>query len=298
MAVVPTESPALKRAFMAGRHAHPDLALDFEPFAAAAARAAMRRLEKLGLAHDADALESAWASVRGPDLYLAQACEADLPGAWDQLHATYADRLTAVAHRQGLRGADGEALSTEVLAELALPPSSGETRTRLGSFGGACTLAGWMAVVLTRRIAARARRKRPTSLEAAQGGEDHSADPAERRPSDPVDSLVDEEVRRRLGEAFTSAWAGLTPKERLALVAKYRDGRKQKEIAALLSRRRAAREPPRQAGADEGECRVPGGRGRPGRFVGGASRRRPTGTGNFPGRGASPGRRRRSWRIA
>lgn len=231
----PLESPALKRAYMAGRHAHADLELPFEAFADAAARATHRRLEKLGVADDPAAREAAWERLRGADLYLAQACEAQVPSAWFHVHESYAPRLTAIARRQGVRGADAEGLATEVLAELALPPSSGETRTRMGSFGGACTLAGWMAVVLTRRIAAKARRKQPVSLDAGSDAEEGRPEQAERTPSDPLTGVLDEEARGQLRDAFARAWEGLTPKERLALVAKYRDGRKQKEIAALLS---------------------------------------------------------------
>ena len=228
----PARSLTLRRVHEVARSAHPTLDVPFETFARAAHRTAAARMEKLGLAGDAAQFEDAYGRVRGADLLLAQACELNLEGAWDLLHDAYAPRLTAVARRQGIKGADAESLANEVLATLAMPPASGVARTRMGTFGGACTLAGWLAVVLTRRIAADARRKHPVSLDAS--GNEGTPDPMERTPHDPLQEVVDHETRTALEVAFADVWGSLTAKEQLALAAKFRDGRKQREIAALL----------------------------------------------------------------
>ena len=200
-----------------------------------------------------EACEQAWEGVRGPDLYLAQACEVDAPGAWDQLHATYASRLTAIANRQGLRGADAEGLATEVLAELSLPPSSGQTRTRMGSFGGACTLAGWLAVILTRRIAAQARRKRPTSLDATSAdGDEARPEPEERTPSDPLGGCAGRRGPRPVADRLRQGVVHADAQGAAGARREIPRWTQAEGECGPAGRRRTARESTRGPGADQG----------------------------------------------
>jgi len=54
------------------------------------------------------------------------------------------------------------------------------------------------------------------------------------RTEEPPHSMAAEEARGRFESALGRAWESLTPLQQFALTLKYRDGRRQREIAELL----------------------------------------------------------------
>lgn len=219
----------LRRAFEAGRQKWGDLGLGVEPFASGVVERIHKRLDGLGLPATPEAMGASIRAAAGADLYLARAAEAGSDAAWQALHATFHPRLRALALRRGADAATADQMVGEVLGRLAQPPPRGGARTLLGTFTGAGSLFGWLAVILVRGLAARARRPRPVSL-----GEDEATVPGSRRPADPVAALTGTEAGARLREALASAWSTCTDRERLVLLYKFRDGLAQRRMAELM----------------------------------------------------------------
>ncbi len=219
-----------RRAFEAGRSTWGDVGLAFEAFAEGAHARIRARLERLGLPVTPESIQASIRAAAGADLYLARAGESGSEEAWQTLHAAFRPRLRALALRRGADGATAEQLAGEVIGQLAEPPPRGEARTVLGTFTGAGSLFGWLAVILVRRLAAGARRRSPVSL-----AEEEATVPGTRRSADPVAAITDTEAGTRLREALALGWDACTERERLVLLYKYRDGLAQRKVAHLLA---------------------------------------------------------------
>jgi hypothetical protein len=63
------------------------------------------------------------------DLFLARACEHGCNAAWTELRRAYRNRLLGLARHKASSSANAEDVVDDLLAELALPPASGATRT-------------------------------------------------------------------------------------------------------------------------------------------------------------------------
>jgi DNA-directed RNA polymerase specialized sigma24 family protein len=226
----------LRRGYEDGRAEYGDLGIDFPTFAERAVRLAARRTLSLGLAATPERLAEALARAGLSDLALTTACEAGDPAAWRVLSARFVPRLCGLAARRGAAPAEAEAFAIDLVGDLSLPPRSGGTRTLLGTFDGAGSLFAWLAVILVRRMATAARVVRPLSLDAGRAGYAGSAPRATRdgTAADPSEASADAETGDRFGGALEAAWRGMTARERLALLCKYRDGLSQRGIAALL----------------------------------------------------------------
>jgi RNA polymerase sigma-70 factor (ECF subfamily) len=91
------------------------------------------------------------AQLHSRDLYLATACAARHDSAWRRFEALYQrhiDELVRCLARNPLQAADvGEAL----LVDLFLPDRSGHSR--IGSYDGRSSLATWLHVIVTHRVA-------------------------------------------------------------------------------------------------------------------------------------------------
>lgn len=188
-----------------------------------------------GAPSDAAALEDSLRRSPADDVFLAVACERDVAGAWDVLHRRYLPRLRGLGQRHGLAGTAADALARDLLGELALPPVRGGARTRLGTYLGAGTLFGWLALILVRRIgASRTAAPRPgdPAPEAAFRGDEVASARADAR--DPGESAAAAETAHRAAERIDRAWAELSPRERLVLVWKHVDGVSQQEIARRI----------------------------------------------------------------
>jgi RNA polymerase sigma factor (sigma-70 family) len=232
----PEPAARLEAAHAAAVDLYGDLGLDAAAYAERARALAKGHFARLGLPDDEEHVSTFLARAALEDVYLAGACEAGSRDAWDVLHARFAARLEGFAVRRGLSSAEAESLVQDLIGDLAAPPPRAAARTLLGTFDGAGSLFGWLSVVLLRRIAGQARRKRPQSLDAQdpQVGEGARAPAGRPMPLPAPAALVGAEDATRLTAAFGRAWARLKPQERLALVLKHRDGRTQREIAACL----------------------------------------------------------------
>jgi RNA polymerase sigma factor (sigma-70 family) len=164
------------------------------------------------------------------DLFLAIACEEKVPGAWEIFQKTYEAGLRARAS-----GQDGAArtVSDGLLADLYQPRVSGTSRTRLGSYDGSGPLGAWLHTVLRhgatderRRRASESRRHREAGMRSSATGSDLT--------TDPVAVVSAQELRDKFEQALYHGWECLSPRESLAVIWKFRDGKAQVEIAQLL----------------------------------------------------------------
>jgi RNA polymerase sigma factor (sigma-70 family) len=218
----------LRRAFSAGAAAHPGVVLGFDEFAGRFGSLIRGRVVGLGLDPTPDRL-AAWAErAAHADLYLAIAAALGAPGAWDRLARLLRPRLRGLALKRGARDPSADTLAADVLADMALPASKGAAGPLIGTYAGSGSLFGWAAVLLVRRLS-RAGRRAAASLDA-----DDAPEPASRSVPDPGGSAEDAEETRRFETAFAEAWIGLSPRERLALAWKHRDGLAQRDIGRLL----------------------------------------------------------------
>ena len=219
-----------------GTRLYGELGLALAEFHARAVALAKSHLARLDLAASATRIANVLDRAALADLYLATACEAQCTGSWDVLHARFATRLEGYAVRRGLSSGEAEAVVQDLFGDLASPPPGNRARTVLGTYDGTGSLFGWLSVVLTRRIAGQARKRRPQSLDAQDAAVGEAARPAsaDAQSVPPPASLVSSEDSKRLTAAFTGAWERLKPQERLALVLKHRDGTSQRDVATFL----------------------------------------------------------------
>jgi RNA polymerase sigma factor (sigma-70 family) len=229
------ERVAVDRAFDAGRAAWGDVGLERDDFRACVAQRAARcgGTSEEGRADEASEWIHAAALV---DLYLASACEAGNSRAWEILTHDMRPRLEGFAARRGHGSFEAESVVQDLLGDLAAPPSRPIARTLLGTFDGSGSLFGWLCVVLLRRIAGAARRRRTSSLEAQDHASIATAVPAvPRTPAvDPAAAAAGVEASARFDRALDEAWLSLTVQERLAILFKHRDGLTQRQIGSLL----------------------------------------------------------------
>ncbi len=217
---------ALQRAWTAARKRLGDLGLALEIYANDVWTLVRTRREQRGHEHDDAACGAIVPGLALEDLYLARGCEHGSERGWTHLDNEYRSRLTGLALRRGAKGVDPEDVTSGLLADLALPPTRGGARTRLGTFGGVGSLWAWLAVALVRRL------QRETQKRRAATGDLFEGDLGV--PAEGEASTDDAESAAALEAALRQGWAALAPEERCAIVWKHRDGLKQRRIGALL----------------------------------------------------------------
>lgn len=222
----------LRPAFDDGAAAHGALPFSFDVFSRRALALTVRRLERSMPSPSREEIADALSRAALADLYLAVACEDGVPGAWERFAERYERTIVALAVRRGASNADAEELASELPGELFTPPPDGGSRTRLGTFDGAGSLQGWLAVIVQRRLADRRR----VAVRVVPLPDGHDALPAREGAGsgDPVGLAVGAEMGRRFDEALRDAWTALTPREALVILLRYRDGVPQNEIARML----------------------------------------------------------------
>ena len=204
----PPEDAPLRRAFAAGQRAYPHLPLPYGRFSG-------RRDVLISAAH-------------AEDYYLACACNAGVPGAWEQLQTRVAGPLRAFLRKRGASEADAHQILDEAWGSLAEPPPRGGAMTRIGTYDGRGSLRAWLATILWRRLADRWRdRSGDRELPSEESGPESSRE-------DPAQRASQEESAALLGRALEEAWARLTDRELHAMVLKYRHQLPQTEIARAL----------------------------------------------------------------
>jgi len=219
----------------AGVASHGDLGLALPDYERRVAVVAARHWSRQGVEPTTERVAEHLAGAALADLYLACAADAGSERAWTVLSDRYRTRLEGFAVRRGLSSEAAVTTVQDVLGDLALAPSSGAARTVLGTYDGTGNLFSWLSVVVVRRIAGDARRKKPASLDAdPDGGVSPERTPTGRVVAEPTTLAATDETRARFAVALDRAWRGLTSQERLALVAKHRDGWSQRQVGALL----------------------------------------------------------------
>lgn len=241
---VPTVGPlsqgdhdVLSAALEAAREKGLAFSRTLESFESDVRRLAARHLAGLEVEPSAERVSRYVGSAALEDLVLACACEAGDGGAWAAFDQLYRDRLTGFAVRRGLAGSNADAVVSDVIGDLFAPPTRGGTRSVLGTYDGSGSLFGWLSIVVLRRIAGAARARKPQSLDALDesGVAKHTAlRPGVTSPPTPDDLVHRDEVTARFASAFDVAWQGLSGQERLALVAKHRDGLTQRRAGEYL----------------------------------------------------------------
>lgn len=205
---LPAAEPWVHRTFNLGARAHPGVGLDLGIY--------VRRMVNRQ-------------APRVPeDAFLAAACDAHAPGAWERLKQRYERPLRAFLRKRGTSSADARQLLDDVWGVLAAPPARGGSATRIGTYDGRGTLYAWLATVTWRRS---------TDVWRARAGvSDLPEGTAPTTPvrQDPSRKLADAETERLLAEALESAWAKLTVRQLHVIVLKYRHRLPQKEIAKAL----------------------------------------------------------------
>jgi RNA polymerase sigma factor (sigma-70 family) len=216
-----------------GRSTYPHLRALAAPLERRVATLAARHWRGQGLDPTPERVSAYVHGAALEDLYLTTACEEGSEPAWGTLSDAYRSRLEGFAVRRGLCGADAEAAAQDLLGDLAAPPPRPGNRTLIGTFDATGSLFGWLCIVLARRIAARARLRRVERLEDDAADAQGSTRPT-RAALDPASVVAQREAEAGFERALVSAWESLSGQERLALVAKHRDGLTQRDVGRML----------------------------------------------------------------
>ena len=171
-------------------------------------------------------IENVLGSLRLQELVLARACSAGHNGAWEVFLARYRGAMYEAAYQIAHDEVAGRALADSLYAELYGLNEHGEQRSsKLRSYLGRGSLAGWLRTVLAQEYVNQYRRtRRETSLEAAvEDGKQFAASEPQASPADP-----------RVEAATTAELAALRAEERFLLAAYYLDRRTLADIAKLL----------------------------------------------------------------
>ncbi len=213
-----------------GRRAHPGIHVELNAFTREVLGRVLRRLARVQLdPSPARALEALGATAF-EDLYLVVACDRGAEAAWGRLIDVHAGRIDDLARSIGWRDR-AASIGQDLLGDLSRPPAHGEARTRLGTYDGSGSLFAWLAVILRRREATRARRRAqpPTPLEPALFDAELAPD-----ASSPVSALIDAEEGARVVHALQAAWAQLSTREQLALHFRFGESLRLKDVGGLL----------------------------------------------------------------
>jgi RNA polymerase sigma factor (sigma-70 family) len=239
--VTPPLAAAVAASLTQARLKYGELGLAPADFAADVLRQGKAHWARQGVEADATRLEAYALRAALPDLVLASACERQVARAWDVLVGEFAPRLEGFAVRRGLASSEAESIVQDLLGDLSAPPPKEGARTLLGTYDATGSLFGWLSVVLLRRIAGRARKRSPLSLDAQEPDVREAAAPPATTarghtsvPAGAAGQAQERETAQRVGAAVARAWTLLSAQERFALVLKHRDDRSQREIGALL----------------------------------------------------------------
>jgi RNA polymerase sigma factor (sigma-70 family) len=177
----------------------------------------------------APALGTLLARPTRADLFIAVACDAGTPGAWETLASRFFKLLTGLAVKQGLAPDEADELISELPGLLQEPPAGGGASSLIGTYEGAGRLLAFLAVIVVRRAVDRIRRRRP-----AETPEERASLAARTVPDDPAALAIEGETARAVESALGEGWKRLSGRESLALLYRFRDGLPQKRIAELF----------------------------------------------------------------
>src|SRR5271165_1466017 len=168
------------------------------------------------------------ASIRVKELVLARACARGNEAAWETFLIEYREMLYSAAYGITKQDSAGRELADSLYAELFGMSARGEYRqSKLASYTGRGSLAGWLRSVLAQRYVDEYRKaRRLVNIEDQD---------AELLTAMPATSLIDDDVHRRtLADCIGIVLRQLAAEDRFLLHAYYLDGRNLAEIAMLL----------------------------------------------------------------
>src|SRR5581483_6203786 len=174
-----------------------------------------------------DGVRSFFLSLRVEELGLARACAAGNNAAWEIFLTRFREKLYLSALRIAREDSAARDLADTLYADLyGTNAREGQRVSKLASYTGRGSLAGWLRTVLAQEYVNRYRRtKRLVSLdEESEDGVQFRAPESEAGP--PADS--------RLAQATDEVLAALSAEDRTVLSGYYLDGRTLAEIARML----------------------------------------------------------------
>lgn len=210
---------ALRAAFERGRDEYGALPLGFEAYADQALRVIRPRA-----AGEPRAIEAALGAPPATDLYLAIACDARVPGAWELLEQRFAVRLEQQVRRFGATPVEAEELVRELPGVLINPSARSDAATLIGTYDASGTLFSWLTTILSNRLTDRRRRRKTDSLRSSESDDE----------LDPPGSVVNAETVRRIEEVMKPALLDLPARDYFLLTWKYHDNLPQHEMARRL----------------------------------------------------------------
>jgi len=168
------------------------------------------------------------ASIKVKELVLARACARGNEPAWEAFLIEYREMLYSAAYGITKQDSAGRELADSLYAELFGVSARGEQRqSKLASYTGRGSLAGWLRSVLAQRYVDEYRKaRRLVNIEDQD---------AELLTAMPETSSIDDDVQRKtLAESIGIVLRQLAAEDRFLLHAYYLDGRNLAEIAQLL----------------------------------------------------------------
>lgn len=174
--------------------------------------------------HDARLLTS----IRVKELVLARACAMGNDAAWEVFLSEYRETLYSAAYGMTKQDTAGRELADSLYAELfGLAAQDGHRQSKLASYTGRGSLAGWLRTVLAQRYVDEYRKaRRLVSIEDQD---------AELLTAMPETSSVDDDVHRKaMAESIGVVLSQLPVEDRLLLQAYHLDGRNLADLAKLL----------------------------------------------------------------
>ena len=168
------------------------------------------------------------ASLKIEDLVLARACAAGNEEAWETFLIQYREMLYSAAYGITRQDTLGRDLADSLYAELfGTSTLDGVRRSKLDSYTGRGSLAGWLRSVLSRKFVDEYRQSRRTVSLEEQEIELVAALPVSPSPAEDFPLQV-------IAESIPRVLTRLTAEDRFALHAYYLDQRNLAQIAKLL----------------------------------------------------------------
>jgi RNA polymerase sigma-70 factor (ECF subfamily) len=166
------------------------------------------------------------ASLRVDDLCLARGCAAGNEKAWEVFLLRYREPLYDMAHAIAKEDAIARELADNIFADLyGISASGGERASKLRSYTGIGSLAGWLRAVMARSyIDVYRKGRRMVSLSEEEGYSEVAAPPQE--PASELDP--------RLESATSEALSALDAEDRFLLASYFLDGNTLAEVARML----------------------------------------------------------------
>lgn len=213
------------RAYAEGYACHGDLGLDAQDYCHHLETIVQKHL---GPKSSPSAVAALFEGLHKADLYLSMACARHNQTAWERFLALYGDYIQAIARFMAQTRDMAIDLACNLPGHLFLPDRSG--RSRIASYDGQTRLATWLRVIITRQALNERERQAGCPESFAEAVEVVDELGLHRIES----GMRTAKYAAMVEPAFAAAVAALSPRERLIICWKYKDGLSSDEIARQL----------------------------------------------------------------